>query len=209
MKHLITFLWFAFATAAMSETKFAMVRVTDIYRGLPSTQKMHDDVKVKRLAIMEDVRAEKLREGVEKLKVLSGQLEQFTEQTDPAEVEALQKTLRQRLTEVESLRQEFEAFKAEQNQLITREMVVLTRASLDRISAAAGQIAKERNLDVVLDVSGESNTGVPVLVLAAGEQDITEDVIEVLGEKEEETDDAETAEETEDPSPEKNQTPQE
>lgn len=192
MKHLVTFLWLALTVSAISETKFATVRVTDIYRGLPSTEATQNDINEKRLAIMDDVRAERLREGTEELKELSGRLQEMTkEEPDPKQAEELLRACRQKATEVESLRQEFETFNEEQSELLKREIVDAMRASLDRITAAAGQVARERNLDVVLDISGESNTGVPVVIHSDDAADITEDVIELLGEGEPE---AETTE---------------
>jgi len=85
--------------------------------------------------------------------------------------------------ETETLRKEFEEYRAEEEKRINKEMVATTRESLNRISAAAQQIAKERNLDGVFDTSGNTNTGLPFVLYAAGAEDISDDVIALLGEK--------------------------
>jgi|TARA_B110000037_G_C17117836_1_gene504476 hypothetical protein len=71
----------------------------------------------------------------------------------------------------------------EENKRINKEMVAGMRASLERITAAASQLAKERNIDGELDISGNSNTGIPFVLYSGDASDITEDVVELLGEK--------------------------
>ena len=80
-------------------------------------------------------------------------------------------------------------------------MVETMRSSLDRISGAAQQIAKERNIEGVFDVSGNSNTGLPFVLYIADSEDLTEGVIELLAEKplDEAEETPETAEEAETP----------
>jgi Skp family chaperone for outer membrane proteins len=106
--------------------------------------------------------------------------------------------------EAETLRVAFEEFKIAENKRLNRQLVEGMRASLERITSAVTQIAKERNFDSVLDISGNSNTGIPVLLYAADALDITEDVIEILGENQpvEESPDGEPSESTEGESPE-------
>lgn len=193
MKHLVTFLWLALVSSAFSETKFAAIRITDIYRKLPSTEAANEAIREKRMAILDDVRAERLREVTKELREISERLQKMTEETDQKEREELLKNYRLKATEAESIRQEFETFSSEQDKLLKREIVDAMRASLARITAAAGQIARERNLDVVLDISGKSNTGVPVVVHSGDTEDITEDVFELL-DAEDKIAEAETAE---------------
>lgn len=57
MKFIVTFLWLALAATP----KFAVVRVTDIYRDLPSTAATQKKVVAEREAIWEGKRAEHLR----------------------------------------------------------------------------------------------------------------------------------------------------
>lgn len=203
MKFLVTLVWIALAAMSGAAPKFAVIRVTDIYRDLPSTAAMQKDVVAQRNAIMENKRAEQFRLFVAELQSLQAELQQKRDTIDSEEGMKLVRSYEIKRQEAETLREEFERYRAEEEKRINTEMVSEMRASLERITAAAIQLAEERNLDGVLDTSGNSNTGVPFVLYSGGAEDITEDVVALLAEKSSETEPeaapAETAEGEESP----------
>jgi Skp family chaperone for outer membrane proteins len=163
--------------------KFGVVRVTDIYRGLPSTAAMQADIQSQRDNIIKDVRAERLRAILTEMEALESQLRANKDDLESELGKKLVRSYEIKRQETETLRLEFEGFRAEEEMRNNKELVAATRNSLNRISAAAQQIAKERNLDGVMDTSGDTNTGLPFVLFAGGAEDMTEAVIGLLGEK--------------------------
>jgi Skp family chaperone for outer membrane proteins len=163
--------------------KFGVVRVTDIYRGLPSTAAMQADIQSQRDNIIKDVRAERLRAILTEMEALESQLRANKDDLESELGKKLVRSYEIKRQETETLRLEFEGFRAEEEMRNNKELVAATRNSLNRISAAAQQIAKERNLDGVMDTSGDTNTGLPFVLFAGGAEDMTEAVIGLLGEE--------------------------
>lgn len=183
MKFPLILAWAALTLSLSATPKFGVVKVTDIYRGLPSTEAMQKKMQAQRAGIMENTRAERFRASLSEMEVLESQLRAIKDELDSENGRKLVRQYEIKRQEAETLRQAFEEFRVEEDKRINKEMVAATRASLDRISEVAQQLAKERNLDGVFDVSGNSNTGVPVLLYAADSEDLTEDVIALLDEK--------------------------
>ena len=152
---------------AAAAPRFALVRVKDLYTSLPSTTALQQQIKSERDSIMRDQRAEQLRKIIGELQALQAQLSD--------------KIKRQ---EAQTLQQEFENFKTEQEKLINRKMVEGMRASLDRIAKMSSQISKERGYDVVFDGSGDTNTGVPFILFSKDAPDLTADVQAALKDSE-------------------------
>ena len=119
------------ATAA---PRFALIRVKDIYTALPSTVALQQQIKNERDAIMKDQRAEQLRKIIGELQALQAQLSDKTNPLDEATNRKLARTYEIKRQEAQTLQQEFENFKTEQEKLINRKMVDGMRASLDRIA---------------------------------------------------------------------------
>ena len=163
--------------------KFGVVRVTDIYRGLPSTAAMQADIQSQRDNIIKDVRAESLRAILTEMEALESQLRANKDDLESELGKKLVRSYEIKRQETDPLRLEFEGFRAEEEMRNNKELVAATRNSLTRMSAAAQQIAKERNLDGVMDTSGDTNTGLPFVLFAGGAEDMTEAVIGLLGEK--------------------------
>jgi Skp family chaperone for outer membrane proteins len=165
------------ATAA---PRFAVIRVKDIYTDLPSTAALQQQVKKEREDIMKDQRAEDLRKILGLLQELQAQLSAKSKQLDEATTRKLAQTYEIKRQEAQTLQQEFESFKAEQDKAINRKMVAGMRASLDRIVKASIQIAKERGFDTVFDSSGDTNTGVPFVLYNKNAPDLTDDIMTML-----------------------------
>ncbi|MDE0836046.1 MAG: OmpH family outer membrane protein [Akkermansiaceae bacterium] len=201
MKFSVTLLWISLVAISAAAPKFAVVRVTDIYRELASTAEMQKDLKLQRDAILQNKRAVQLRGIIGELHVLQSQFQAKKNEMESESGKKLVRDFEIKRQEAETLRQEFEDFRESEDKRINKVMVETMRSSLDRISGAAQQIAKERNLEGVFDVSGNSNTGLPFILYTADSADLTEDVIEFLAEKplDEAEETQETAEEAEPP----------
>lgn len=183
MKLLVSLLFVGACGLAVAAPKFAVVRVTDIYRDLPSTTRLLARVQEERVAIMKNERAEQLRRIIGELQALQAQLEANKSDRESETAAKLVRTYEIKRQEAQTLQKEFEEYREEETKRINREMVTAMRSSLDRISRATARLAKEGNLDGVFDTSGSSNTGVPFVVYEAGAPDLTSAVIELLAEK--------------------------
>lgn len=175
--------WIALAVTLSAAPKFGVVRVADIYRDLPSTGAMQKKMQEQRAAILTNTRVERFRTTLNELETLESQLRATKDDTNTEVRTKIVREFEIKRQEAETLRLAFEEYRAEEEKRINKEIVAATRESLGRISAAANQVAKERNLDGVFDVSGNSNTGVPVMLYVADSEDLTEDVIAFLDEK--------------------------
>ena len=183
MKLTLILAWIGLASVLSAAPKFALVRVTDIYRGLPSTAEMQIKMKTQQDEILKNTRAESLRNILAEMEALEVQLRANKDDLESELGKGLVRSYEIKRQEAETLRQEFEEYRAAEEKRINKELVVATRTSLNRISAAAQQIAKERNLDGVFDTTGNTNTGLPFVLYAKEAEDISEDVIGLLGEK--------------------------
>lgn len=161
------------ATAA---PKIALVRIKDIYTALPSTAAIQQAVKEEKAAIMKNERAEQLRKIIGELQALQSQLADKNDPLDEATSRKLARTYEIKRQEAQTLQQEFENYKAEQEKIINRKMVAGMRASLDQIEAVSRKISKERGFDAVFDSSGETNTGVPFVLFSKDPTDLTPDI---------------------------------
>jgi Skp family chaperone for outer membrane proteins len=162
--------------SAAAAPKIALVRVKDIYTALPSTAAIQQKIKDEQAAIMKNERAEQLRRIIGELQALQTQLSDKTTPLDEATSRKLARTYEIKRQEAQTLQQEFENFKAEQEKIINRRMVAGMRDSLNRIEEASRKISSERGFDAVFDSSGETNTGVPFVLFSKNATDLTPDV---------------------------------
>jgi Skp family chaperone for outer membrane proteins len=169
---------------AAAAPKIALVRVKDIYTALPSTAAIQQKIKDEQAAIMRNERAEQLRRIIGELQALQTQLSDKSTPPDEATGKILARTYEIKRQEAQTLQQEFESFKAEQEKIINRKMVAGMRESLDRIEAASRKISSERGFDAVFDSSGETNTGVPFVLFSKNATDLTPGVEAALKDSE-------------------------
>ena len=156
--------------------RLALVRVRDIYTALPSTIALQQQVKSDREAIMKSERAEELRKIIAELQLIQSQLGEKPDEIEQPDRQTLARSYELKRQEAQTLQQDFEAYKMEQEKSINTGMVLTMRATLDRISAKTQAVAKEKGYDLVLDSSGNSNTGVPFVLQSEGATDLTVDV---------------------------------
>lgn len=166
-----------FASAA---PRIAIVRVGEIYRDLVSTKTMNEELEKERQTIIKDERAVHLRKILTEMKELYDELAKKRGAPMDDATRKLAQNFEQKRQESQTLQHEFQLFETEKKKEINRKMVEAMRASLEKISAATVKVAGERGYDATFDISGNSNTGVPILLYAKQPEDITEQVVAVL-----------------------------
>ena len=174
----------ASALTASAAPRIALVRVKDIYSELPSTAAFQKQLKQERDAIMKDQRAEQLRKAIGELQALQAQLSDKANPLDEATSRSLSRTFEIKRQEAQTLQQDFESFKAEQEKAINRKLVAGMRATLNKIVKVTQEISINRGYDSVFDSSGNTNTGVPFVLFSKNATDLTADIQAVLKETE-------------------------
>lgn len=164
------------AAALAAPPRFALVRVSDIYRELPSTTAFQQSIQQQRDDIMKNERAEEFRKSLATLQNLQNQLQDKNAKRDDAANRKLAQEFEIKRQEAQTLQQEFENYRNEQTKLINTRIVTEMRKSLDQIVALSQKIAKEKGYDGVFDSSGETNTAVPFILYSKSAPDISEEV---------------------------------
>ncbi len=165
---------------ASASPRFALIRVRDIYAGLPATSELQKKIQTERAGIMKDQRADDLRKIIAKLQDLQARL---SDKKNPLPEQVSRKLARSyeiKRQEAQTLQKDFESFRTEREKEINRKMVADMRASLDRIMETARAVGKEQGYDLVFDSSGNTNTGLPFILCSSGSVDLTDDVIAAL-----------------------------
>ncbi len=161
---------------AQAAPRVALIRVKDVYTGLPSTARLQQEIKQQRDQIMKDERAEDLRKIIAELQDLQARL---SDKSNPLPEDSSRKFARSyeiKRQEAQTLQKEFESFRAEREKEINHKMVAAMRASLDQILEISGKIGRELGYDLVFDSSGNTNTGEPFVLYSKDSPDITDDV---------------------------------
>lgn len=172
------------AVAVAAPPKVAVVRVADVFRQLDETVKANQALHAKREAINQDSRLAAYNAMYADLEFRRKQLAESSGKIDAATRTKLEREYAMKRQEAKSLLDDFESFRAERNREINAEMVEGMKQRLLRIHEAAGKIAGEEGFDWVLDGSGNTNTGVPLLLYAKSPNDLTDRVLASLGKAE-------------------------
>lgn len=175
------FMLVASFAAVAAPPKVATVRVADIFRQLDSTVKANEALQAKRDAIKKDKRQTSLDEILADLELRSKKLSEGGTTIDAETRKKLEREFLLKRQEAKSLQDDFEGFRNEKNREINAEMVAGMRSRLDLIQATAEKIAKEEGYDWVFDSSGQTNTGVPLVLYAKNPNDLTDRVLAALG----------------------------
>lgn len=170
----------ATALDLIAAPRVALVRVRDIYSGLPSTEALQRSVKEEQDTVMKDQRAIDLRRIIADLQDLQSRLSDKANPPDEETGRKLAQAYEIKRQEAQTLQREFEQFRSDLEKSINRRMIGEMRASLNRIHEISQRLAKERGYDLMLDSSGNTNTGVPFVLYAKDAPDLTEDVIAAL-----------------------------
>jgi Skp family chaperone for outer membrane proteins len=180
MKAAAGILMFLAATATAGPPRVALVRVSDVHKQLYETVKANEDYKTKLAEIDRDPRWESFLALNADLTARRKVLETSSTTLDAATRERLQREFLIKSQEAKSLRDDFESFRAERRRELTAEMVAGIKHRLGIIRAEAEKLARQDGYDLVLDSSGNSNTGMPLLLYAKNPADITERLMDSL-----------------------------
>lgn len=166
----------ATALTASAAPRLALVRVKDISNELPSTAALQQQLKKERDAILKDQRADQFRKAIGELQALQAQIADKKNSLDEVTRRGLSRTYEIKRQEAQTLQQDFESFKEEREKAINRKLVTGMRATLDRIMEVAREVSTARGFDLVFDSSGNTNTGLPVVIFSKQATDLTADV---------------------------------
>ena len=167
---------------AAAEPLVAVVRVRDIYAALPATEDLQNKVKQERDAILRDPRAAELRRIIGELQSLQAKLSDKNNPPDDASALKLARQYELTRQEAQTLQRDFESFRADREKDINRRMVAGMRASLAMIHETARKVASEQGYQLVLDNSGNTNTGVPFILYQKNAPDLTPAVVKAIEE---------------------------
>ena len=178
---LVTTLIMASLPAFAAPPKVAMVRVADVFRQLEGTVKANEEIQAKREALKKDRRQVAIDEMVADLQLRGKKLAEAGTTIDPETRKTLEREFLLKRQEAKSLEDDFESYRAEKNKEINAEMVAGMRTRLDLIRVTAEKIAKQDGYDWVFDSSGQTNTGVPLVLYSKNPTDLTDRVLAALG----------------------------
>jgi outer membrane protein len=166
--------------ASAQPPRVAVLRVHDVFRQLEATATANETLKAKREEINKDPRLAAYSKMVAELDLRRKQLAAADSKLDAEARRKLEREYAIKSREANSLRADFESFHAERTRQINAEMVAGMKERLQLIRATAEKIGRDDGFDWILDSSGSTNTGVPLLLYAKNANDITTRVIATL-----------------------------
>lgn len=166
--------------ASAQPPRIAVLRVHDVFRKLEATTKVNEILKAKREEIDKDQRRAAHSRMISDLDLRRKQLAAADSKLDAAARRKLEREYAIKSREANSLRADFESFHDERTREINAEMVAGMKERLLQIRATAEKIGRDDGFDWILDSSGGTNTGVPLLLYAKKANDITDRVIAIL-----------------------------
>lgn len=160
--------------------RVALLRVDDVYNRLPETARSVELLKTRRDEIDKDPRLANSKALIADLDLRRKQLQSTNSKITPDARMKLEREFMIKLREATALQADFEGYKAARTREINTEMVAGKKQRLQLIRETAERIAKESGYDWILDSSGNSNTGVPLVLYAKGADDLTDRVVAAL-----------------------------
>ena len=167
--------------ALAAPPRVATVRVAEVHRQLDSTKKANDETVAKREALKKDKRQTAIAELAAEIDLRRKKLAETSTSIDQETRKKLAREFLLKEQELKSLQDDFASFHAEKTREINAEMVAGMRTRLDQIRAAAEKIAKQDGYDWIFDSSGQTNTGVPLVLYAKNPNDLTDRVLAAMG----------------------------
>lgn len=165
--------------------QIAVVRVMDIYNNLASTAELGENYKSERDGITTDPRAEILRNAISGLESELGEMKKrLMDKTRPLDEESarnLIRTYEMKRREAGTLQHDLDKFRREREKDINRRMIAAMRESLDRIMEVSARTARVHGCALVIDSSGNTNTGLPFILYQKNAKDLTDAVKTALG----------------------------
>lgn len=175
----------AFALSALAADaqapRVAVIRVSEIFNKLESTVRATAETNAKKAEIDKDSRMTSYKELYADLQLRKKALDENPSKIDAETRKRLTRDYAVKLQEAKSLLEDFESFRTERVREIDTEAVAGMKQRLAIIQSTAEQFAKEEGYDWVLDASGNTNTGLPLLLYAKKSNDLTNRVLAALG----------------------------
>ena len=159
--------------------RVAVLRVQDIVQQIEANSRTGELLKAKRDEINKDPRLANSNAMYSELELRLKQLKSNAK-IDPESRKKLEREYAVKTREAVALRADFESYHAEKTREINAEMVAGRKQRLALIRQTAEKIATEEGFDWILDSSGNTNTGVPLLLYAKNATDLTDRVVAVL-----------------------------
>lgn len=160
--------------------RVALLRVDDVYNQLAETARSVELLKARHAEIDKDPRLANSEALIADLDLRRKQLQSTNSKITPDARMKLEREFMIKLREATALQADFEGYKAARTREINTEMVAGKKQRLQLIRETAERIAKESGYDWILDSSGNSNTGVPLVLYAKGADDLTDRVVAAL-----------------------------
>ncbi|MCW1883502.1 OmpH family outer membrane protein [Luteolibacter flavescens] len=168
------------AAADAQAPRVAVVKVHEVLMNLDSTLLANEQTNARKAEINRDSRLATYNELYADLQLRRKALEESAGKIDPEARKRLMREYTVKLQEAKSVWDDFESFRSERMREIDGEMVAGMKQRLAQIREAANKLAKEEGYDWVLDTSGNSNTGVPLILYAKNQNDLTDRVLAIL-----------------------------
>lgn len=164
------------AAPLAAQTRIAGVQVTRAFRSYHRTKAAMQQFDGERAQLENNP----LRQQVERLAAEARQAEAAAAKAPADDPEARLEAERLVQLKADELRAVTNALRESRNDRTTelnRRQVAATRELLGAVCQAAVELGRERGFDLVIDSSGNSNTGLPVIIHARNLPDLTDDVI--------------------------------
>jgi Skp family chaperone for outer membrane proteins len=180
MKVLCPIAWLAFAAGSVTaqtktETRIAGVEINKVFREFHLAKDAVKGFDNERKSIAAGFNSAKFSKLADEVK----QADQAV-----AAAKAANEGLNRALREAELKHEEYRAMdKALREALkkhtddLNRRLVASTRRLLDEIRKAVEKVGRERGYDIVVDTSGQTNTGIPLILYSRKLPDLTDEVI--------------------------------
>jgi len=161
---------------AQTQTRIAGVEIGRAFREFHLTKEAMKGFDKDRQAIEAESHAEELSKLVDEVKKAEQVAARAAKSDDDARIRALRDAELKR-EEYRALEKALRESRNKRTADLNRRLVAATHQLLDRVGKAAAEVGRERGYDLVVDSSGQSNTGMSLIVYARKLPDLTNEVI--------------------------------
>jgi len=164
------------AGPAAAQTRIAGVAVERALRGFERAAAARAAIEVEQVAIAGDPRQAKLEELAEEVRQAEARARRGAADDDAGRLDAEQRAAIKR-DDYRSMAAVLAESRNNRTLELNRRIVAQTREFLGQIQAIAAEIGRERGYDCVVDPSGRTNTGLPLILYSLHLPDLTDEVI--------------------------------
>ncbi len=173
-------LCFAGTPSAIAQVKVAIVDMNKVFTGYYKTKDAENKLNDAR-----EVAKKELDDRMESHKGLLDEINQLNKDVDngalsPAAKSDRQKKREDKINQVRSLEQEIQEFRTSREKQLQEQSVRMRNTIVEEIMKVVNERVKSDNYDLVLDKSGQSLGGVPVVVYSRENMEFSDEVITAL-----------------------------